>query len=319
MAYYSYRRRYYRRRPKRYVRRYFRRRFRRFVNGSSKSMCRVKIPVQTTIQAVQAANTQGTGVMYYSSFSDSNSWGSPLSSSLYRIYANLYDEVKCIGMKFKLNVSNPIGTSEIPSLQIYSAFDRRCGKGEDAPTFAELKTYSTAAVATAVNNSVAKVVRSIYASDLMEKAQWHDCTVKVDNGVYYDVAYNAAGPNPNFFVPALILAFNVPNAPADQSQTIKATVDITYYYAFRNPKYGAGAANRAEVPVRQVAAMADGDDDLDVEDVIAAHPVGFRGAGDPDTSDINLADEANALESRRRALNAARKKTAARVPVTSTV
>lgn len=274
-----YRRSYRSLRPRRRYRRYFRRKFRsyarKFVNGSSRSSIRLKVPVSLSVSWTQDANTIGSTPTRICPMFDSSRTSSALTSTLYRTYCGLYDEMKVIGMKARLNISSQIGGTDIPSLQIYSGFDRRYGYGETAPTFAELKTYSTYSCATAVNNSVAKLERSIYASDLMERAQWHDCSLEDTAGVYSDKAYHTAGENPNFFVPALFLAIAVPGQT--EQKTVNGTVDVTYYFAFRNPKYGGSAgANR-----------------LAVEDVDA--PV--RGVGrDGDQGGADVADEGDAME-----------------------
>ena len=271
MAFWSRRRRY-----RRYARRYrglfkrnFRRYARRYINGSSKSTVRVKIPVHDYDSFTQAAGTVGTTTGVIWPFGQSNIRISALSNGLYQTYCQLYDEVKCIGMKVKINVTSQVGGQDIPSLQIYTAFDRRKGNPEVAPTYAQMKTFSTFQVATAVNNSVAKLTRSIYASDLLEKAQWHDCSLANNAGVYSDSAYTAAGDNPNFFVPALFLAFAVPGLGAGVGATINCTYDIMYYFAFRNPKYG-GTASNSKLEIESVEGTRrnldpDGDDDVDME------------------------------------------------------
>lgn len=244
-----YRRRRYRYRPRKYVRRYFKRRFRRFVNGSSRSMIRVKIPHVFSTTSTQLAATQGTTpIAICNPFCHSSYAISPIKSNLYRAYCNLYEEVKCIGVKAQVNVCSQVGGTDIPSLLVYTATDRRFGHGESEPSFSEMSTYSTYNVVQAVNNSVAKLQRSVYASDLMEKAQWHDCTLREHptttvppgDGYVHDDAYEAAGANVNFFCPAMFLAFAVPQK-ATQTQ-IDFTVSLVYYFAFRNPKYGASAS-----------------------------------------------------------------------------
>ena len=116
------------------------------MNGSSRSTVRLKVPVTTVGSWIQAANSQGTGVSSICPFDPSTSWVSPLTSGLYRTYCSLYDEVKCIGMKVRINISSQVGGSDIPSLQIYTAFDRRRGFNEANPSFEQLKTYSTSMV-----------------------------------------------------------------------------------------------------------------------------------------------------------------------------
>lgn len=268
MAYWSRRRNYrrYGRGYKRYYRRYYRMYpRRRYINGSSKSTVRVKIPMHDFDSFTQAAGAVGTGTGVIWPFAPSNVRTSPLANGLYQTYCSLYDEVKCIGMKVKINITNQVGGAAIPSLQIYTAFDRRKGLPETAPSYTDMKTFSTFQVATAVNNSVAKLTRSIYASDLLEKAQWHDCSLTSTSGVYNDAAYAAAGDNPNFFVPALFIAFAVPGVGANEVN-INCTFDITYYFAFRNPKWGGAAGNsKLELETLEGPTKNLQDDDVDMD------------------------------------------------------
>lgn len=247
-----YRRR--RRRPRRYIRRYFRRRFRRFVNGSSKSQIRVKIPWSATFDL---ANVGKTGVVMSAPFTpfaaiknntahEAHNMFSALNSPLYRSYCDLYDEVKCIGGKVVLSIGTPVGTSSVPSLTIVTAWDRKyCGaygSSVDAPpTASELLNYSSQQKATAVNNSIAKLVRTCYASDLMEKAMWHDCTLHATTaqGVVDGYA-EEAGRSSSAFNPAMWLGVS---QTGSSNQTISFQADITWYFAFRNPKYGGSASD----------------------------------------------------------------------------
>lgn len=261
MAKYYYRPRwYYRRRPRRYIRKWFKRRFRRFINGSSKSSIRVKIPISTTF-TLSTSNAGTVKALPFSPFVNSASDGSALSSPLYRLYTQLYDEVKCIGGRITLAIGTPIGTATVPSLTIITAWDRRLGRGTlERPTdFATLENYSSQKKAVAVNNSIAKLIRSCYASDIMEKAQWHDCTLSTPSaGLYQDDAFTDANNNPNFFNPGMWLGASISNATA---QTITFQADITWYFSFRNPKYGGSAGDAA----KQLEDM-DIDGQLDQED-----------------------------------------------------
>lgn len=239
----SYRSRYrYRRRPRRYVRKWFKRRMRRFVNGSSKSSVRVKVPISAT-QSLQVPSTGTVIASPVCPWRRSLSAFSVLNSPLYLQYCQLYDEVKCIGAKVVVTVGTPIGTATIPSLELVTAWDRRCGTNEAAPTYGELKNFGSQQTAVAVNNSIAKILRSCYASDLLEKAQWHDCTVEV-GAPYSDPAYAAAGNNPNFFVPGMWIGLSQGNTAA--AQTITLQFEIRYYFTFRNPKYGASASSKGD-------------------------------------------------------------------------
>lgn len=246
--------RYYRRR------RYYRRSYaRRYVNASSRSSLRMKC-VQTYSDTANSgyANTLSSvqALFPYNAMIPS----AVVNNPLYQAYRNLYEETKLIGMKVQLSVTSVVGNATLPSLEIYSAWDRRCGQGELLPTGSDLKTMATSNVATALNNNVAKISRSIYASDLMEKAQWHD-SEPVSSSNNTDLAWDTASTNPNFFCPAFFFCFGSPSL-ASPGTTVNYSISITYYVAFRNPKYG-GSASSKDLPVRSVAFPADDGDDFD--------------------------------------------------------
>lgn len=301
MAYYSrYRRRYRRaygryRRYGRYYGRYRRASYtRKYVNGSSRSSIRLKVPVTFVSSFTQAAATTadpnpGTDVQLVAHpFYRSNVASSPLTSPLYRNYAALYDEVKCVGVKARISVVDSVGTASIPTLRIYTSWDRKQCLHDFLPTLPQLQTYSTSRVVTAVNNSVAKIDRSIWASDIMERAQWHDCSVSQvgTTGVYYDPGFEKNDDNCSFFAPALFLAFQV--LGNNQQISINTSIELTYYLSFRNPKYGAttggGAKSGGDVQVRSVAALPDGpldptlvaDEDIEDDDFVDAEPLDFH-------------------------------------------
>ena len=128
MAYYFRRRRYsYRRRPRRYVRRWFKRRFRRYINGSTKSIVRLRVPLTINGSATQAANADTTEFKSVCPWLPDNSSSSVLNSGLYQTYCQLYEEVKCVGMKVVVSVTSAVGGSDIPSLQFLSGVDRKYG------------------------------------------------------------------------------------------------------------------------------------------------------------------------------------------------
>lgn len=246
-----YYRRYYRGKYKRYYRSKYKRYYSSFINGSSKSQIKIKIPISWSTGINKPADATNTAVALMAQPWRSSGYAySAISSELYRTYTQLYEEVRCIGTKVRIAITTPIGGSDIPSLKIYTAWDRRLAAAEmsSPPTFAQLQKYATSNVVTAVNNSVAKMKRSLYASDLIERAQWHDCTLitQGDNTIA-DNACNSAQNNPNFFCPGLWIAFETPGVTA--AKTINFSVDYTYYFAFRNPKYGmsANATRSAEM------------------------------------------------------------------------
>jgi len=261
MAYYSrYGRRYRRyRKYRRFYRRYRRGYARKYVNGSSRSTVRMKTELNSTgtIDAGYGNSATDASVLAIRVY-DGYSFCAP-SSALYQTYCNLYEEVKCIGMKVSISVTDPVGNSTVPSLQFYTNWDRKCGHGEDKPSVQDIINSSTSNVATALNNNVAKIVRSCFASDLIEKATWIDATNTAMPGGC-NAAWIAAGLNPNMFCPAFNFFFNVPQAVA--KTTIHYTLSVLYYFAFRNPRYGgAGSSNRAKIIDLGARGSFPGDDD----------------------------------------------------------
>lgn len=237
---------------------------RKYVNANSRSSVRMKTVVTDTWNATAGYGASGTGAVVVQShpLDGTTDSLSAANSPLYRTYCSLYEECKMIGSKISIAVVSAVGGSDIPSLQIYTAWDRKYGSGEAALTAADIKNASTSNVATALNNNVAKLTRSCYASDLMEKATWFDATL---DGTANNInqAWRAAGLNPNMFCPAFFAFFNCPSLGA--TKTISVSVSITYYFAFRNPRYGGsgGSAKMIDLGARSVSFPDEDDGDMD--------------------------------------------------------
>ena len=269
MAFSRYGRRYRRyRKYRRFYRRYRRGYSRKFINASSRSSVRMKTAVTHHLKATAGYGDAATGavVSYVIPFASTASTSmSAANSPLYRTYCNLYEECKMIGAKIQLSVVSAVGGSDIPSLQIYTAWDRKHGSGEADYTVQNIKDSSTSCVATALNNNVAKLTRACYASDLIEKATWFDATLDTAANGYRNKAWHAAGENPNMFCPALYFFFNCPSLGI--AKEVDVSISITYYFAFRNPRFGgsAGSAKLVDLGARSVFEPED-DDDGDMED-----------------------------------------------------
>lgn len=207
------------------------------------------------------------GDVYYSVPFESNSTdGSIAHSQLYRTYTTLYEEVKIVGVKVAVAVVTPVGDTTTPSLQIYTAWDRKRCYSEAAPTATQIIQASTYNVATALNNNVAKISRSCYASDLMEKAQWIDATTGGTG--YANLAFMACEQHCPCFSPSFMFTCLSPSLGAAHNVTI--SISYTYYMAFRNPKFGGGSAKSVVTDlgerVATKGAPADGDDgDMDCD------------------------------------------------------
>lgn len=275
----SYRRRY--RYPRR--RRFYRRSYaRKYVNASSRSGIRCKCVVtgQGSLHSGYG-DTLGSDVFLispFSNFSDGSGGAVPnvvplTISPLFNAYQNLYEELKMIGMKVQICVTDQVGGATLPSLQIYTAWDRRHGAGEPAFTNQEVKNAASNNVATALNNSVAKLSRSVYASDLIEKAQWIDSSPTSASPGSGIASWIAAGVNPNMFCPAFYMCFGSPSLnSASEVASVHFSVSVTYYVAFRNPRYG-GSSSSKDLPSKVVTFADDPvgvDDDVDMDEDVAA-------------------------------------------------
>lgn len=210
-------------------------------NNASSAQVRAVLPLMDTSSALAAAN-----------------------SPLYRTYCSLYEECKIIGLKVSISIISAVGGSDVPSLQIYTAWDRKHGSGEAAYTVQQVKDSATSSVATALNNNVAKLTRSCYASDLIEKATWFDASLDTSANGYKNLAWFTAGLNPNMFCPSLFFFLNCPSLGA--TKEISMSTSITYYFAFRNPRFG-GAGTSAKIEsLGPRSVFPDGGGDVDGDD-----------------------------------------------------
>lgn len=263
MAYYR-RRRYLRRR--RYGRRYrrYRRSYaRRYVNGSSRSSIRMKCVVTGSSSLKSGyGDTLSTNQFIIRPLDAYGALTNPVpvvSSPLFQAYQKLYEEMKIIGMKVQVSVTDQVGGSTLPSLQIYTAWDRRYGYTEPELNSDQIKQAATSNVATALNNNVAKLSRSIYASDLIEKAQWIDSSPFGADGTAVK-SWTVASQNPNFFCPAFYMCFGSPSlSQASEVASVHFSISVTYYVAFRNPRYGGSGGASKELPAKGASLSATDD------------------------------------------------------------
>lgn len=254
---------------------------RKYVNASSKSSVRMKTNVTSSFQATAGYGNDATGaVVYYIQPLEGTT--DPLSaanSALYRTYCTLYEEAKIIGTKVNMSVVSAVGGSDVPSVQIYSCWDRKHANGEANPTAAQIKDSATSTVATALNNNVAKLTRSVYASDLMEKATWFDSTL-ISTTANRNQAWQSAGQNPNMFCPSFEYFLNCPTLGA--TKAVDISLSVTYYFAFRNPRFGGSASSAKVVDLGARAFTLPDEDDGDMDGPAAAPPLPDDEEGDMD-------------------------------------
>lgn len=323
MPAYSFRRWYRRRygRYSRFYRRYrrYRRRYRKFVNGSSRSRVRVKIPVTINASFTVPATSTLSNVLSITPFYNNTTrsgaavnclLGGFVQSPLFEAYANLYDEMKLDGFKLNFSITTPIGPAPgvFPNLSVYTSVDRKLISndfaeaydnltGQGYPTAANMRTSSTFLSSVALNNSITKMQRSCYASDLFEKNSF------IDSDYYTSAGTRINGVNgqhltqprqtPTAFNPAMYFAIDTGSSvDADNDRVCNVVIEIMHYVTFRNPKYGGGGASakisgvaRSILPdIDSDGDMDDGDGDMDVPRPPAAATAAAAADDDDDAS-----------------------------------
>lgn len=300
---YRYRRRYGRRysRYRRYgaYSRYRRRRSGTSSTASSRGRIRVRVPVQQlvtlTIPAQSIDSNVCTSSPYYQATSAlPRGVAAAVAQRLYTAYVNLYDQVKCDGVVSNLSVVTPIGgAGALNAIQLVVAYDRFGNQNElinDDITTAQLFNFSSSVSRSAINNSVAKMSRSCWASDIQERTVFHDSTLSVLNNpagatvAVFDRDFSSNTAKVGYFAPLTMFGVRLAAAAPEATTTVQVLLEQVYYFTFRQPKYGgdpsATASTRmATIPITMdtpaAAAPATMDDDggLDDEDAAAAAPV----------------------------------------------
>ena len=147
-----------------------------------------------------------------------------VQTELYRNYCKLFDQVKCDGVISKISlVTNIGGSSGIQALTIVSTYDRMGTNAEAivGMSFEKLMNSSSVVIRNAVNNSVAKTMRSCWASDLQERTMFHDCTVSKDDSqadYYFDEDFHSDISKVAYFSPMLNLGVRLPAAAPPQAR-----------------------------------------------------------------------------------------------------
>ena len=259
---YRYPRRRYGRRYSRYRRygaysRYRRRRSGTSSTASSRGRIRVRVPVQKVISCPVAKGAYDSSIItchpWYQSDDatlSANPYGacSAASAPLYSAYTRLYDQVKCDGVVSRISIVTAIGATGLPAVQVVSAYDRMGNVNEvlnqGELTVAGLLDYSSASIVSAINNSVAKTSRSCWASDIQERTVFHDCSVAVEaeTGATVDVDFNSNASKVGYFSPLLLLGLRLAASPASDI-VVQVLIEQTYYFTFRNPKYGGSSTS----------------------------------------------------------------------------
>lgn len=225
--------------------------------------------------------------------------GGVFEHELFSIYDQLYTQFRIEGMKVNFAVTNPIGSGgDFSNLSVYCSIERET-TGDDyqasydpsnptAPHYPlpyELVHAANTPVAMAVNNSITRFQRQVWASDLMERCNYADVgtrlVTRTINGEVNMSMRELYGNNP-FFSPTLFFTVGTSDVRSSQ-RVVNILCDITYYVAFRNPKYAAGmdsvskGASRILPPAGGADAVIDMDGQDDMDDG------GDGGDGPPET------------------------------------
>lgn len=275
-----------RRRLRRYYRRKYRRRYKKkVINLTSRSRITVRIPVTKTVTLSVPASTKQSNVICFSPVFDYRAaeaynagtdtkyiWehfhldGGLMYHPLYTNYAALYDEMKIDRMTVRGVIQTPVGAGQdFESVSVFTAWSRNMDRTDFAteyPSITSMRNLSTYQQAIAVNNTVNKFMRSIGASDLLEKISFVDAspwpssaqsptqTISSDGATTHTAAANtlkplAAWSNSNGlspkFAPCFFFGINA-GVISDQPRTAVCQVQIMYTVTFRTPKFGASAS-----------------------------------------------------------------------------
>ena len=262
---YRYPRRRYGRRYSRYRRygaysRYRRRRSGTSSAASSRGRIRVRVPVQQLVTLTVPAQSVDSDVLTSSPYihggtAPPRGVAGAVAQRLYTAYVGLYDQVKCDGVVSNLSVVTPIGgAGGLNAIQVVMAYDR-CGTqnevNNEGITTSQLFNYSSSVARSAINNSVAKMSRSCWASDIQERTVFHDSTVAASNTAVWDRDFSSNATKVGYFAPLLMLGVRLAAAAPESATTVQVLLEQVYYFTFRQPKYGgdpSATANLRSVP-----------------------------------------------------------------------
>jgi len=257
---YKYRRRYGRRwsRYRRYgaYSRYRRRRSGTSSTASSRGRIRVRVPVQQLVTLTVPAQSIDSNVCTSSPYYQSTNVlpravAAAVAQRLYTAYVNLYDQVKCDGVVSNLSVVTPIGgAGALNAIQVIMAYDRFGNQNEivsDDITTAQLFNFSSSVSRSAINNSVAKMSRSCWASDLQERTVFHDSTLAGSQTALWDRDFSSNAAKVGYFAPLTMFGVRLAAAAPESATTVQVLLEQTYYFTFRQPKYGGDPSATASV------------------------------------------------------------------------
>jgi len=245
----------------------------KYVNNRSTSTCNVKVITTNYFPVQMAGGNAVSSVLSIPAFADTEGssyyvgGGSLLNCPVYRLYTALYDEVKVRGVQYQVTFTNPNAVAaDYASCNFFCTLDRRWGDNEKEPTAEEMMNICTCSPVQLTSYRVPIVTRYYAARDLIEKVQYHDCTIISTDGYFYDQSIQG-NKNPNFYSPNFKFCFQFPTAGTAAS-SFTVNVRCVYYLTFRNPRpYNPVASGVKPEPSKSLKATSKAvhfDDDEDV-------------------------------------------------------
>lgn len=207
----------------------------------------VTVPTSSVFQVMVPASSYWSNVVCVNPYRQRDdtgvSFGALTTSTLYRTYCGLYDEVKINSVYLRITLMSNIGTGGVvDAVKVYTMWDRRLFQNElnsaNLPSYIAMQNGSGSQCSLVVNNSRAIFSRWNRASDLQERTVYHDCTVGSSSLYGYVDGQWGAGEEVGY-CPGCFIALNTNSAPGDgQSYTFTISVDVRWNVTFRNPKFG---------------------------------------------------------------------------------
>lgn len=176
-----------------------------------------------------------------------------VQNPIYQSYADLFDEVKFDGCTATITCTDPIAPgATYTGLLLGTAIDRSVSSSEATPTVEIAKNSASWYSRVAVNNSIPRLRRSVWASDAQERTNFvdSDYALHTTTGNTYLNAYSTANGNMPFFKPVIRFGLQT-TATSDVAQTANFLAQVNFYFTFRNPKgAAASASNRLAAQMR---------------------------------------------------------------------
>lgn len=175
------------------------------------------------------------------------------TSPAWQAFSTVYEDVRLVGVRYAIQMRSTIPT-DFPQVTFSTAWRRNFPASNlGAQIFpAEVTESASAMQVSAINNTVNKLIRSCYPSDLMERIDFHNAETSVHNLPYYvqgttgtqqgafsmieDQFNDQSEPHPTFS-PTLLLCCNVHDATT-AARILELTVTCYATVEFRGPKFG---------------------------------------------------------------------------------